>query len=146
MIFKNEKELEKFLMKKCRQALLKAQDKVYGIIKQFVYKFYAEYDPVVYERTYQLLKSLVQSRIVSDGKGYKVEVYFNLDSLNYTTGAKPSGEQVMQAAEWGRHGAMGLAVADFKGTSIWHEPLAKLDAEAISILVDMLRAEGIPIK
>ena len=146
MVFKDEKQLEKFLLKKSRLALLKAQDKVYTIIKRFVYQFYNEYDPIVYERTYQLLQSLVQSRIVSDGKGYKVEIYFDLDSLNYTTGSNPSGEQVMKAAEWGRHGAMGLAVADFKGTSIWHEPLEVLDAKAIKILVDMLKAEGIPIK
>ena len=145
MVFKNEKELERFILKKCRPALLKAQEKVYQIIKQFLYKFYSEYDPVVYERTYQFLQSLVQSRIVSDGKGYKAEIYFNLDYA-YSTGANPSGEQVMGAADMGRHGAMGLMVADFKGTSVWHEPLEVLDAKAIGILVDMLRAEGIPIK
>ena len=150
MVFKNEKELEKFLLKQSQQALLKAQDKVYVIIKKFLDQFYSEYDPhengkFGYDRTYQFLNSLVKSQIIPNGKGYKVEVYFNLNYI-YETGAKPSGEQVMQAAEWGRHGAMGLAVADFKGTSVWHESLAKLDAKAIGILVDMLRAEGIPIK
>lgn len=145
MTFKNEKELERFILKKCRSALLKAQEEVYKIIKKFLYQFYNEYDPVVYERTYQFLQSLVQSRIVSDGKGYKAEVYFNLD-YGYETASKPSAEQVMGAADFGRHGAMGLAVADFKGTSVWHEPLEILDAKAIGILVDMLRAEGIPIK
>lgn len=144
-IFKNEKELERFLMRKSRQALLKAQDKVYGIIKQFLYQFYTEYDPEKYKRTRQFLESLVKSQIVSDGKGYKVEIYFDLNYI-YETGSNPSGEQVMQAAEWGRHGAMGLAVADFKGTSVWHESLGILDAKAINILVDMLRTEGIPIK
>ncbi len=145
MVFKNEKELERFLMKQSRQALLKAQDKVYSIIKKFVYQFYSEYDPTMYERTYQFLQSLVQSRIVSDGKGYKVEIYFDLGYI-YKTGSNPSGEQVMEAADWGRHGAMGLAVADFKGKSVWHGSLAELDAKAINILVDMLRAEGVPIK
>ena len=145
MVFKNEKELERFILNKCRLALLKSQEKVYQIIKQFLYKFYNEYDPVVYERTYKFLQSLVQSRIVSDGKGYKAEIYFNLDYM-YETASRPSGEQVMGAADFGRHGAMGLAVADFKGTSVWHEPLEILDAKAIGILVDMLIAEGIPIK
>lgn len=145
MVFKNQKELERFIMKQSRQALMKAQDKVYEIIKRFLYQFYTEYDPEVYDRTYQFLKSLVQSKIVSDGKGYKAEVYFNLD-YGYETASKPSAEQVMGAAEWGRHGAMGLAVADFKGESVWHGSLAELDAKAINILVDMLRAEGIPIK
>lgn len=145
MTFKNEKELERFILKKCKSALLNTQEEVYKIIKKFLYQFYGEYDPVVYERTYQFLQSLVQSRIVSDGKGYKAEVYFNLDYA-YSTGANPSGEQVMQAADFGRHGAMGLMVADFKGTSVWHEPLEILDATAIKMLVDMLIAEGIPIK
>lgn len=144
-VFKNEKELERFLMRKSRQALLKAQDKVYGIIKQFLYQFYTEYDPEKYKRTRQFLESLVKSQIVSDRKGYKVEIYFDLNYI-YETGSNPSGGQVMQAAEWGRHGAMGLAVADFKGTSVWHESLAELDAKAINILVDMLRAEGIVVK
>lgn len=150
MVFKNEKQLETFLMKKCQSALLKAQERVYEIIKRFLDQFYDEYDPhkggkFGYDRTYQFLNSLVKSRIVPDGKGYKAEVYFDLNYI-YDTGANPSGEQVMQAAEWGRHGAMGLNVADFKGTSVWHESLAILNTEAINILVDMLRAEGIPIK
>ena len=150
MVFKNEKQLEAFLMQKCQSALLKAQEEVYVIIRKFLDQFYDEYDPhkggkYGYDRTYQFLNSLVKSRVIPDKKGYKAEVYFDLDYI-YKTGANPSGEQVMGAAEWGRHGAMGLATADFKGTSVWHEPLAILDAQAINILKNMLISEGIPIK
>ena len=146
MILKSESELKRFLLAKCRNALEKAQEQVYQIIDRFVKEFYAEFTPEMYERTYQLFRSLVKSDIIPTGNGYKAEVYFDLSSLNYVTGSKPSGEQVMGAAEWGRHGAMGLAVADFKGTSIWHEPLEILNAEAINILKKMLISEGIPIK
>lgn len=146
MVFKNEAELKNFLMKKCQNALIKSQEQVYQIIDRFVKEFYAEFTPEMYERTYQFYRSLVKSKVTRTHNGYEAEVYFDLSSLNYVTGSKPSGEQVMGAAEYGRHGAMGLAVADFKGASVWHEPLAILDAKAINILVDMLRAEGIPIK
>lgn len=146
MVFKNEAQLKSFLLSKCQNALIKAQEQVYQIIDRFVKEFYAEYPPEMYERTYQLYRSLVKSDIVSTGNGYKAEVYFDLSSLDYVTGSRPSGEQVMGAAEWGRHGAMGLAVADFKGTSIWHEPLEILNAEAINILKKMLISEGIPIR
>lgn len=146
MTFKNEAELKKFLLPKCKNALIKSQEQVYQIINRFVKEFYVEFSPEVYERTYQLYKSLVKSDIIPIGNGYKAEVYFDLSELDYMTGARPSGEQVMGAAEWGRHGAMGLAVADFKGTSIWHEPLEILNTEAINILVKMLKSEGIPIK
>lgn len=146
MVFKNEKQLEAFLLQKCRNALVKSQEQVYQIIDRFVKEFYAEFTPEMYERTYQFYRSLVKGDIVRTSKGYEAQVYFDLSSLNYVTGSKPSGEQVMGAAEWGRHGAMGLATADFKGTSVWHEPLAILDAQAINILKKMLISEGIPIK
>lgn len=146
MVFNSIDQLEKHLMQKCEAALIKSQEQVYQIIDRFVKEFYAEFTPEMYQRTYQLYRSLVKSNIVSTGSGYKAEVYFDLGSLDYATGAKPSGEQVMGAAEWGRHGAMGLRVADFKGTSIWHEPLEILNAEAINILKKMLISEGVPIK
>lgn len=146
MVFKNEEQLKSFLLQKCKNALIKSQEQVYQIINRFVKEFYAEYNPEMYERTYQLFSSLVKSDIIQTGSGYEVQVYFDLSSLDYVTGARPSGEQVMGAAEWGRHGAMGLAVADFKGTSIWHEPLEILNAQAINILKKMLISEGIPIR
>lgn len=146
MVFKNEEQLKSFLLQKCKNALIKSQEQVYQIINRFVKEFYAEYNPEMYERTYQLFSSLVKSDIIQTGSGYEAQVYFDLSSLDYVTGARPSGEQVMGAAEWGRHGAMGLAVADFKGTSIWHEPLEILNAQAINILKKMLISEGISIR
>ena len=146
MVFKNEQQLKSFLLAKCKNALIKSQEQVYQIIDRFVKEFYVEFTPELYERTYQLYRSLVKSDIVQDGNGYKAEVYFDLSSLDYVTGARPSGEQVMQAAEYGRHGAMGLAFANFKGTLIWYEPKEILNAEAINILVRMLKSEGIHIK
>ena len=140
MVIKNESQLKKVLLAKCKNALIKSQEQVYQIIDRFLKEFYAEFSPEMYERTYQLYRSLVKSDIIPTGNGYKAEVYFDLSSIDYVTGSKPSGEQVMQAAEFGRHGAMGLAVADFKGTSIWHEPLEILNAEAINILKKMLLA------
>ena len=145
MIFKNEKELENFLLAKCRDALFKAQEEVYNIIKKFLDQFYADYDPIMYQRTNQFLNSLVKSRVVPDGKGYSAEVYFDLDYI-YRTGSYPTGEQVMQAAKYGGHGAEGLRVMSGKsGVDVWNSPLQILDTEAIKILVDMLKAEGIPI-
>ena len=143
MVFKNQKELESFLMKQSRQALLKAQDKVYNIIKKFVYGFYTEYDPDFYKRTRQLLESLVQSRIVSDGKGYKMEIYFDASGMSYKTGSW-SGEEVLDVAMSYQypHGAF----KDVGGKPIWGKVIPELDTKAINILVDMLKAEGIPIK
>lgn len=146
MVFKNEKQLKDFLLKKCKVALAATQEKVYKIVDMHVQRFYADYDPVMYERTYQLMHSLVKSNIHSNGNGYEAEVYFDLGSIGYDTGAKPSGEQVMNVAAIGGHGADGLRVVYFQGADAWNTPLDILDLEAINILVQELRLAGIPIK
>lgn len=147
MVFKNEAQLKNFLLAKCKNALVKSQEQIYRIIDRFVKKFYADYDPVLYERTNQLLNSLVKSEIISTGNGFEAQVYFDLDSLNYVTGAQPSGKQVMDAAAYGGHGAEGLrVVSGDTGVSIWDDPMQILSTEAIEILREMLISEGIPIK
>lgn len=146
MTFKNEVQLKSFLLKKCKTALINAQEKVYKIIDLHVQRFYADYAPEMYERTYQLMHSLVKSNIRSTGNGYEAEVYFDLGSIGYSTGAQPSGKQVMGAAAYGGHGAAGLKVVYGGGADIWNTPKDILDAEAISILAQELMAAGIPIK
>ena len=156
MEFTSQTQLERYLMKKCRLALLKAQDEVYRIIKSFVYDYYKDYSPDFYQRTGQLLESLVESRIISTGKGYEAEVYFNVSGLNYVTGEQPTGEQVMAAATLGMHGAIGEIPGgdgrEFKyvpgntGVDIWSDPIRELDAQAIKVLVQMLISEGVPVR
>ena len=147
MVFKNKKQLEEFLLAKCKNAITKAQSEIYRIIDRFVKEFYSDYSPEMYERTYQLYRSLVASEIVSTGSGFKAEVYFDFSSLNYVTGAQPSGKQVLDAAAYGGHGAEGLrVVAGSTGVGVWNDSVQIISAEAIEILKGMLIAEGIPIK
>ena len=159
MVFKNEKELERFILSKCRSALTKTQERVYRIIDKFLNDFYNDYDPSSYTRTEQLLHSLVKSEIIQSGKGYEAKVYFDLDGLSYA-GGNPSGEQVMEAASQGLHGAIGdipnskynskfQYIEGNTGVSVWDGakgPVKILDAKVIEILKDMLIAEGILIK
>lgn len=164
MVFKNEKELEKFILKKCHSALAKTQEKVYKILDKFLNDFYNDYDPNGYVdwdgtykfkrgyvRTYQLLHSLVKSEIVPSKNGYEAKVYFDYNYLKskYPDGNNPSGLQVMEAAAQGLHGAIGddfLYTHGNTGVSVWDDPIKILDAKAIEMLKNMLIAEGIPIK
>lgn len=159
MVFKNDAQLKAFLMAKCKNALIQAQERVYQIVDTFVKEFYDDYTPEMYQRTYQLYRSLVKSDIIPTGNGYKAEVYFDLDGLKYSKypwqgGNVPTGEQVFDAAKYGLHGAIGSAGGGYQffhkfgdnGISIWYDPIRELDTKAIDILVDMLRAEGIPVK
>lgn len=149
MVFKNRRELENFLYDKAYDALRNAQTVVYEIIHDFIHQFYADYyPPEIYERTEQLLRSLVKGDIRTSAKGFVADVYFDLDYI-YATGNHPTGEQVMKAAAQGLHGAIGsdlLYVNGNTGVGVWYDPLQVLDAEAIRILRDRLVEEGIPIK
>lgn len=172
MTFKNEKELERFILKKCHSALEKSQEKVYKILDKFLNDFYNDYDPssyidwdgtvkpkrLYYSRTFELLHSLVKSEIIPSKNGYEAQVYFDYNYLNreYPDGNQPSGFQVMEAAAQGLHGAIGdeskklQYVEGNTGVGIWdggsRNPIKELDAKAIEILKNMLIAEGIPIK
>lgn len=155
MVFKNEKQLKAFLLQKCKVALTEAQEQIYQIIDGFIKDFYTDYSPEMYERTHQLYRSLVKTRISPVGDGFETQIFFDLDGLKYNSGERPSGEQVMDAAKQGLHGAIGdipnsdkrfLYVGGNTGVNIWGNPIQKLNAEAIEILKNRLIAAGVPIK
>ena len=86
MVFKNEKELEKFLLQKCKADVAGTEQKVHNIIDKCLNQFYEQYEPEEYIRMYQLLHSLVKSDVKKVGNGYEAEVYFNIDGIHYQNG------------------------------------------------------------
>ena len=167
MTFKSVAELEQYILSKMQSAIIKAQEQIYQVIDRFVKEYYAEYTPEVYERTYQLYRSLVKSEIIHTGKGYKANVYFDLTNLDYQVkrltkwkdeygyrnpfnnayspngiflNPKGSAEKVMQSAAHGSHGGYK------NGTAIWDESIAVLNTEAYEILKRMLKESGVPVK
>ena len=144
MNFKSEKELKKFLLEKCEKALILAEEDVYRIIDKFVRDYYGEYDPTMYNRTMQLFNSFVMTDLKWTGNGYKAYVYFDLDGIRYEFGSKPSGEEVMEAANRGEHGVENVAYSG--GTKIWDDPMEIISSNAINILAGRLMQQGIPIK
>lgn len=149
MVFKNEKQLKDFLLKKCQVALIKIQEEVYQIIDNMLEAYYDDYTPDPdkggYERTKQLLHSCVKGEIKQTPKGFEAEVYFK--DYRYDTGRKPTSEQVVNTAAQGLHGVADgdgwLYVAGNNYLSIWDD---YLQSDAMDMLVNELRAQGIPIK
>ena len=111
--------------------------------------YYADYTPDPdkggYERTKQLLHSCVKSDIVRTANGFKAEVYFK--DYRYSTGKNPTSEQVINTAAQGLHGVADgdgwLYVPGDNYLSIWDD---YLQSDAMDMLVNELRAQGIPIK
>ena len=102
-----------------------------------------------YERTYQLYKSLVKSRVTYSKNGYKAEVYFDADRLDYyfklVNGEQVhnkgwSEEKTLESAAHGYHGGQ------IKGTAVWDEPIAILNQQGNELLKKALIDAGIPLK
>ena len=141
----NTSELKSALMSHISTAVYLMRDKVYEIIDERLVKFYLEYTPDMYVRTQQLLHSLVKTGVQKVGDGYEAYVYFDYNSLNYRTGANPSGYQVMVAAADGKHGADGLRTVD-GDTSVWTQPVMQIRQDLRDMLQQALIRAGIPIK
>ena len=161
MGFKSEKELEKFLLKKCRIAVAKTEQKVHNIIDDCLAAFYEEFTPAEYIRTEQLLHSLVRSGVEKVGNGYRARVYFDVESLEYQTGA-------IEVRSTGLTGRMGYASWDkdtildvvmtgsysslphggyMEGTAIWSESQQRIKAlgGVFEMLEKELKAIGVPV-
>ena len=68
MRISNSQQLERVMKERLKGAIVSAQEKVYQVIDKFLKQYYAEYTPMQYDRTYQLLRSLVKSEIINNGK------------------------------------------------------------------------------
>ena len=149
MVFKNEAQLKNFLMAKCKNAVVQAQEKVYRIIDRCLDQYYGEFKPDEYIRTQKLLNSLVKSNIKPVGNGFEAEVYFDEKQLNYQTGVVPTqhrtgyatwgAEEVLDTAMHGSHGGY------IDGTAIWGSSQAIL-GDIYALLRNELIAQGIPLK
>lgn len=149
MVFKNQKQLESFLLQKCQAAVAQAEQKVYQVIDKCLDQYYGEFKPDEYIRTQKLLNSLVKSGVKRDGNGYVAEVYFDEKQLNYQTGVVPTqhgtgyatwgAEEVLDTAMNGSHGGY------ISGTAIWGTSQAIL-GDIYALLRNELIAQGIPLK
>ena len=149
MTFDSMDALKNYILLKSRTGIILAQEKVYQIIDRFVKQYYAEYNPVMYERTYQLYRSLVKTNVKQVGNGWVAEVYFDIDRLDYYMKTLHgvsypnkgySAEATLESAAHGSHGGK------IPGTAIWDEPLKILSVEGYNMLKQALVSAGIPLQ
>jgi hypothetical protein len=143
MVFDNDAQLKKYILSKCERSIIKAQEKIYKIIDQFLRQYYNEYDPVMYDRTYQVFNSFVMTDIFRVGDGFDAYIYFDMNSMNHTLGSGMTEEKIMDyVMSSGTHGGFKAP----KNTKVWVESMKILAKNGNKILKDMLISEGIPIK
>lgn len=149
-MFKSVSELQSFLNQKLMVATLEAQEKIYRIIDDALREYYGEYEPEEYLRTYQLLKSLVKSNIEKTANGYKVYVYYDLSSMDYSM-KYTKNYRGKQSNNWSAEGTMNYAAvgkhgSKYEGTSIWNDPVQLISENLVNIVKEALINSGVPVK
>lgn len=154
MLFKSESQFKKFILMKCKNAITSAENKIYKVIDEHLNMFYGEYSPTEYIRTQQLLHSLVRTGIKQVGNGYEAEVYFDVSKLNYPNpalgqsgvyhNADLSSDEILSMTMEGSNGGSHGGWRD--GTHIWNDSMFFLGGDIMKLLLDELRAQGIPIR
>ena len=143
MVFNSKKDLEKYLLSKMEDAVFESQAIVYDVLEAFINNFYDEFEPKVYNRTFQLYKSLVKSKIEKVGNGYKAVVYFDASRLNHVE-SELSDERILEIAVIGKYPHGGYRKAG--GNGILNNAMPIISQEAYHWLKQALKDKGIPIK
>jgi hypothetical protein len=157
MIIKNDAQLKKILMDKCKKAVANAEEKVYMEFANTVDEFYSEFDPEEYIRTSALRNSLRHTGVKQVGNQYvsKVTAEVGFDTPRYEHGLVPiqSGgfgysywddekiQDVVMTSDYPHGGAA-------KGTAIWINGMKKLGGEngIENLLKQELIEQGLKIK
>lgn len=160
MTFDSLDALKNYILSKSEVAIKMAQERIFKIIEDFLLQYYMEFEPEVYVRTYQLLCSLVKTEVKRTANGWVAEIYYDLDSLNYSMRIVPSQfswasphntyhrqdwthENDIAVFEMAAHGSHGGYTS---GTAVWDDPMRIIKQEGFNILKQSLINAGIPVR
>lgn len=149
-IIKSINDLIRILESRIQQALKMTQQEIFKVIQEHIKDYYKEpvfrngtsAIPMMYDRTYKLLNSLIKTDIVKNGNAFSCSVEIDPNYLNYEYMGGISGLDVMLSSEQAFHGW--TVEGDMK---IWSDSLAELGLEpGIKYLMKMnLKKCGVPV-
>ena len=150
MTFRSSAEIESYIRSKLPAVVKNVQQQVFEIFMEHLVRYYAEYEPTMYERTYQLLSNCLDySGPEMSGGKVTCKVFYDPSRLDYSyhyiNGVSYphhgwTGEDVVESAAHGMHGGK------IPGTAIYDTPLAGVSVEYISMFRAAFAAAGIPVK
>lgn len=149
VIIKNPNDLIKILDARVSQALKMTQDFIYKAIMTELNNYYHEpvfYGgssiPVVYDRLYKMLNSIVKTDIVRSGNGFSCTVGVDEEYLKYTYPGGATGQKVWEWANANTHG--GTVEGNLE---VWNNAMDSLGGEQgiINLMKQNLKKCGVPI-
>lgn len=103
-----------------KQMVEKIGEDVKYLIKAYIEEsFYGQYTPEFYDRTFQLLNSVVTSDVRDTKNGYEITVYLDIDSIHYKDGFE---EEIVWLSSQGFHGSSNI----YRQGEFWEEAMVEL--------------------
>ena len=168
--FRSLSEAEAYILSKVRIAVGIAQRKAFTEFNRFVFMYYGEWQPAVYERTRQLLRALSKSDVYGSGNGFGADIYYDVGKMDYS---RKNLHKIQRNGKWmhpyvpgvytsdgvfinhgdagkvlanAAHGKHGRKNGDVAGTAIWDEPMAILASRYKTIFRQAFEEAGLPVK
>ena len=104
MIVRNQTELKLAMQQVLKQGMEDLTKEVHSLANEFIHKWYDDYDPKIYGRTYQLFKSCIATEVVQSGSTFKSYILLDSSKMHHGLPIGYTEEDVILAAEKGLHG------------------------------------------
>lgn len=150
-VIRSMSDLTKVIESRIQQALKMTQQEIFEVIQQHITEYYKEpvfrngtsAIPMLYDRSYKLLNSLIKTDIVKSGGTISCSVEINPNYLNYQYMGGASGLEIMLSANKQFHGWS--VEGDMR---IWDDALAELGLKPgiLYIMKNNLKKCGVPVK
>ena len=150
-VIKSMSDLTKTIESRIQQALKITQQEIFEVIQRHITDYYKEpvfrngtsAIPMMYDRTYKLLNSLIKTDIAKSGGTISCAVEIDPNYLNYQYIGGASGLDVMLSAEQAFHGWS--IEGDMR---IWSDSLAELGLEPgiTYIMKKNMKKCGVPVR
>lgn len=150
-VIKLMNDLTKIIESRIQQALKMTQQEIFEVIQQYITDYYKEpvfrngtsAIPMLYDRTYKLLNSLIKTDIVKSGGTISCSVEIDPNYLDYQYMGGASGLDIMLSANEQFHGWS--IEGDMR---IWYDAMAELGLKPgiLYIMKSNLKKCGVPVK
>lgn len=145
-----EQKLPQLLSLRISKALEMTRDEIFPIFMNHITEYYNEAVfrngesaiPLLYDRTYKMLNSLIKTNVVKEGNNYSCTVEIDPEYLNYKYFGGATGLDVMLSADQQFHGWS--IEGDIK---VWQDALQDIGMEPglLYIMMKNLKICGVPI-
>lgn len=150
-VIKSISDLTRIIELRVQKALEMTQQEIFEVIQEHIIDYYKEpvfrngtsAIPMLYDRSYKLLNSLIKTDIVKSSGTISCSVEINPNYLNYQYVGGASGLEIMLSANERFHGWS--VEGDMR---IWDDALAELGLKPgiLYIMKNNLKKCGVPVK